>query len=227
MVYNLVDSVQGSLMNLWAQLLSFLPALIGAVVVFIVGLIIASILDRVVERVIYYLKVDTLFRQLGVEAYFDRANVKLNVGVFVGRVVYWFIVLAFLLAASDMLGFTAFSGFLQDVLTYIPRVLVGVLIVLASLVAANFLKKLVIVSVTGAKLSHARGLGTLTWWVVFIFGFLTALLQIGVAVSVINTLITGFIGMLALAGGLAFGLGGRDHASGFLEKLGSEMRNGK
>ncbi len=225
MLYQLVDTVRLSLENLWAQLLSFLPALIGAVVIFIIGLIIATVLARIVERLVYYLKIDTLLRRLGVESYFQRANVKLNVGFFIGRVVYWFIVIAFLLAASDMLGFVAFSSFLNNVLAYIPSVLVGVLIVLASLVAANFLKKLVIVSISGAHLSHAKGLGALTWWIVFIFGFLTGMVQIGVAVTVINTLITGFIAMLAIAGGLAFGLGGRDRASKFLERVGDEINH--
>jgi hypothetical protein len=225
MLYQLVDTVRLSLENLWAQLLSFLPALIGAVVIFIIGLIIATVLARIVERLVYYLKVDTLLRRLGVESYFQRANVKLNVGFFIGRVVYWFIVIAFLLAASDMLGFVAFSSFLNNVLAYIPSVLVGVLIVLASLVAANFLKKLVIVSISGAHLSHAKGLGALTWWIVFIFGFLTGMVQIGVAVTVINTLITGFIAMLAIAGGLAFGLGGRERAAKFIDRVGDEINH--
>ncbi len=225
MLYQLVDTVRLSLENLWAQLLSFLPALIGAVVIFIIGLIIATVLARIVERLVYYLKIDTLLRRLGVESYFQRANVKLNVGYFIGRVVYWFIVIAFLLAASDMLGFVAFSSFLNNVLAYIPSVLVGVLIVLASLVAANFLKKLVVVSISGAHLSHAKGLGALTWWIVFIFGFLTGMVQIGVAVTVINTLITGFIAMLAIAGGLAFGLGGRERASKFLDRVGDEINH--
>src|SRR3989338_5462004 len=139
MVYQLVDTVKLSLANLWAEVLGFLPALVGALVVFIIGLIIASILDRIVERIIFYLKIDTLLRRVGVEAYFQRANVRLNVGVFLGRLVYWFMVIAFLLAASDMLGFVAFSGFLKGVLSYIPQVIIGVLILLASLVAANFL----------------------------------------------------------------------------------------
>lgn len=225
MLQNWIDVVVSSLTNLWAQFLGFLPALIGALVIFIVGLIVASVLERIAERIIYYLKIDSLLRKLGVQVYFDRANVQLNVGHFIGRVIYWFIAIAFLLAASDILGFSSLSSFLQTVLNYIPQVLVGILIVLATLVAANFLKRLVTVSVSGAHLRHAKGLGALTWWVVFIFGFLTALTQVGVAAGIINTVITGFIAMLAIAGGLAFGLGGRDRAGRFLNWLSEEMSN--
>jgi len=213
-----------SLQALWATVLSFLPNLIGAIVVLIVGLVVAAVLERLVERVVYYLKLDMVLRRAGVEPYFERANIKLNLGHFIGKVVYWFILIVFLVAASDILHFAAFSFFLRDTLIpFIPNVLVAVLIVLASLVAANFLRRLVVASINSARMHHAKGLGTLTWWVVFVFGFLTALLQVGVAVGIINTLITGIIAMLALAGGLAFGLGGKERAGRFLDKLSSDM----
>ncbi len=218
-----LNVLRASIQNLWLTVAGFLPALIGALIVFIVGLIVAAVLDRLVERLVYYLKLDGLLRRLGVEAIVERANIKLNSGKFLGRLVYWFFVLAFLLAASDILGFFTLSGFLRDVLSYVPEVLVAILILLATLVLANFLRGLVRASVMGANMHHAKGLGAITWWVVFIFGFLTALVQLGVAVSIINTLITGLIAMLALAGGLAFGLGGKEMASKTLENLRSEF----
>ncbi len=224
---NFVTTTVNSLKALWSTLLAFLPNLIGALLVFIIGLIVASVLQRLVERLVYYLKVDTLLRKAGVEPYFERANIRMNVGHFIGKVVYWFIAIVFLLAASDILNFAAFSLFLRETLIpFIPNVLVAVLIVLASLVVANFLRRLVVASVSGARMQHAKGLGTLTWWVVFVFGFLSALLQVGVAVGIINTLITGIIAMLALAGGLAFGLGGKERAARFLERLSSDMSSG-
>lgn len=214
-----LDTIALSIQGLWGTVLGFLPSLVGAIVILIVGLIVAAVIERVVERIAFYLKVDQLLRRLGFEDYLDRANVKLNSGHFLGRIVYWFLVIAFLLAASETLGFIAFSNFLQNVLNFIPNILVASLILVATLVAAHFLQGLVRASVLSAKLHSAHALGTLTWWVVFIFGFLTVLLQLGVAVQVINTLITGIIAMLALAGGLAFGLGGRDIAGDALKRL--------
>jgi hypothetical protein len=118
-----------------------------------------------------------------------------------------------------MLGLYAFSNFLKDVLNYIPNVVAAVLIMLATFVVANFLRRVVSASVASARLHASKFLGTLTWWSVVVFGLLTALVQLNVAVSVINTLITGFIAMLALAGGLAFGLGGKSYAEYLINKL--------
>jgi len=144
---------------------------------------------------------------------------RLRASRFLGQIVNWFLVIAFLLAASDVLGLFALSAFLKDVLFYIPNIVAAVLIMLAAVVLGNVLRKIVQASVMSARLHAANFLGTLTWWAVVIFGLLAALVQLNVAVAVIQTLVTGLIAMLALAGGLAFGLGGKDYAAYLIGKL--------
>lgn len=224
-VENWIDVVAASLQNLWQLVVGFLPSLIGAVLIVGVGLVVAAGLERIVERLIHYLKFDALFERLSIDEVLGRAKIELNTGHFVGRFVYWFMLIAFVLAASDTLGFTALSGFLRDVLLYIPNVLIAALIVLAAVIAANFLRGLVAASVLGTQLHAAKFLGLLTWWAVVIFGLLTAAVQLNIAVVIINTIITGVIAMLALAGGLAFGLGGRDVAERWLEELEDEVKH--
>lgn len=217
------DVLVSSLQNLWVQVLSWLPSLLGALVVFVVGLIVAAGLGSLVEKIIGALKLDALLRKLGVEEYTKRANMELNSGHFLGQLVYWFMVLAFLLAASDILGFYALSSFLRDVLLYLPNLVIAVLIMVAALVVANLVRHLVRASVMSAKLHAAKFLGSLAWWVVIVFGGLAALVQLGIAVSIINTVITGFIAMMALAGGLAFGLGGKDYAANLMRRFQEEL----
>jgi len=218
-----VDTLAFSLQDVWFQVAGFLPQLVIAIIVIIIGLIVASGLEKLIERIVYHLKVDSLLRQIGVEGYLERGNVRLNAGHFLGQLVYWFFIFVFFLAASDILGLDALSSFLNEVVRYIPRVIVAVLILLVALVFANFVRGLVRSSVMGARLHSAKTLGTIAWWGLVTFGFLAALMQLGVAVQIINTLITGLIAMLALAGGLAFGLGGKDHAKEWLGKMKDEM----
>ena len=222
-VQNWVDVLVGSLQNLWLGVVSFIPSLLGAVIVFILGLIIAAGLDKLVERIIFWVKLDNLLKKAGLETYLQRANVRLNSGYFLGKIVYWFIFIVFLLAASEILGLPAFSQFLQGILTYIPTIVVAILILIATLIMASFLQNLVKASVYAAKLHVAKPAGAIIWWVVVIFGFLTALLQLGVAAQIINTLITGVIAMFVLAGGLAFGLGGKEIAAKMLERAKTEI----
>lgn len=214
-----VSVVVGSLQNLWVGAVGVLGNVIGALLVLLVGLIVASGLAALVERVVNLLKLDSLLKNLGLQEYFDRAGLALNSGRFFGRLVYWFLVVVFLLAATDILGFFTLSNFLREVLLYIPNVLVAVLIMLAAVVIGGFLRNLVRASVKSAKLHAPMFLGTLTWWAVVIFGFFAALSQLGIAVAIINSLVTGFVAMLALAGGIAFGLGGKEYAATLIKRF--------
>lgn len=218
-VQSWTDVVAASLQNLWYGFVNFIPNFVGAIVVLIIGLIVAAGLGILVEKIFETIHLDGFLEKLGLKPYFERAGLKLRVSYFLGRLVYWFIVIAFLLAASDSLGLYALSGFLTSVLNYLPNVIAAVLIMLAAVVVGGFLRKVVVASVMGAKLNAAHFLGTLTWWAVIVFGFLAALEQLNIAATIIQTIVTGFIAMLALAGGLAFGLGGRDYAHHLLDKL--------
>lgn len=218
-VQSWTDVVAGSLQNLWYGMANFLPNIVGALVVFIIGLIVAAGLGLLVEKIFEALRLDPFLEKLGIKPYFDRAGIKLRVSYFLGRLVYWFIVIAFLLAASDSLGLYALSGFLTSVLNYLPNVIAAVLIMLAAVVVAAFLRRTVVASVMSAQLNAPHFLGALVWWTVVIFGFLAALEQLNVAAAIIQSIVTGFIAMLALAGGLAFGLGGKDYANHLLNKL--------
>lgn len=216
---SLSEVITLSFQNVWMNVISFLPTLIVAILVLLIGLIIASIVGTVVEKIFDALKLDVLLSKIGLTPYFERAGLKLRGAYFIGQLINWFLIIVFLLATSDMLGLYSFSNFLKDVLNYIPNIIAAVLIMLAAIVIANFLKKVVSASVASAKLHASKFLGTLTWWAIIVFGVLTALIQLNVAPTVINSLITGFIAMLALAGGLAFGLGGKSYAEHLLNKL--------
>jgi len=218
-----VTTLYSALLATWEKVVGFLPELIGAIIILIIGWVVASGLGKLVERLIFFLKIDNLLRQVGVEQFLTRGNIRLNAGHFFGQLVYWFFIVVFLLAASDILGFDELSIFLNSVLSYIPNVIVAALILLAALIVANFVRGLIRASVMGAKLHAAKALGTIAWWGVTIFGLLAALLQLGIVPQVINTLITGLVAMLALAGGLAFGLGGKDHANQWISRLKDEM----
>lgn len=218
-VQNWTDIVVASLQNVWLQFAGFLPNLIGAIVVLILGLVVAAGLGTLVEKIFDGLRLDTLLEKIGLKPFFERAGLKIRGAFFLGRLVYWFIAIAFLLAASDSLGLYALSSFLSSVLAYLPNVIAAVLVMLAAIVLANFVRKIVTASVLSARLHAAHFLGTLTWWAITIFGLLAALTQLNIAAAIIQSVVMGFIAMLALAGGLAFGLGGKDYANHLLNRL--------
>ena len=218
-IRNLTDATISSIFNVWAGVISFIPSLIGAVIVLIIGLIIASALKTLVEKVLDAVKLDNLLRKIDVEKFFQRAGVALNSGKFFGALVYWFFAIVFILVAADILRLEGLSQFLRQVVLYVPNIILAALIMLATIVVANFLRNVVKTSVAGAKLHASKFLGTATWWATVIFGILAALIQLGIAPALLNTIITGIVAMFAIAGGIAFGLGGKDYAAYLVNKL--------
>ncbi|EKD24287.1 MAG: CmpX protein [uncultured bacterium] len=218
-VQNLTSTLYGSLASVWLGVMAFMPKFIGALIVLIIGLVIASVFGSVIEQIIKSVKLDGLLKKIGVSQYIDRSGVRLDSGRFLGRIVYWFFAIVSILAVSNILGLDVFSDFLKQVLLYVPNIVVAALIMLATLVVARFSKTLVVASVATAKLHAANFLGSFVWWIIVVFGLITSLMQLGINVYVLQTVITGVVAMLAIAGGIAFGLGGKDYAASLIEKL--------
>lgn len=218
--------VANSLQTLWVGVIGFIPELIVALIIFVIGWIIASLLARAVEQVIAAVKLDSALRGAGVEATLTRAGFTLNSGRFLGALVKWFIIVVFLVAALDVLQLDQVTMFLrQVVLGYLPQVIVAVLIMLVAVVIAEAMRKVVVGSAKAAGLRSAGFLGAVTKWAIWIFALLAALLQLGIAVTFLQTLFTGVVVALSLAFGLAFGLGGQSAASRYLDHLQSEMKD--
>lgn len=201
-------------------IISFVMPVIVAIITIILGFIIGSIIGKLVSQIVKLVKVDDALKAATFDKYLERAGLKLNSGVFLGALVKWFFVVVSLLVAFDVLGLKEVTAFLKDVvLGYLPQVIVAVLIVFVAAIVAEAMQKLVVGTAKAAKMKSANLAGTITKWSIWIFAILAAIMQLGIAVTFINTLFTGIIIAVSLALGLSFGLGGQDAAARYIEKL--------
>jgi hypothetical protein len=209
---------------LWFQFATFLPSLIAALVVFFVGWALAVAAGRLVEKLLVVLRINQGFEQLrGLKTAVERAGLSMNVSLLIGEIVKWFLIIVTLLAATDILGLSEISSFLTAVLLYIPNVVVAALILIIAVVLSNFVYRTVLASITAAGFSSAGMVAAVSKWAIIVFALLAALTQLNVAVTLIQTIVTAFFAMIALAGGLAFGLGGKDLATKWLRKMEVDM----
>ena len=218
-----IGVLQTTFESLLAQVFSFIPELLGAILILLVGLIVAWALRVVVEKTIAAIKIDALLKRLGVTAVVKKAGFKLHVGELFGWIVKWFVIILSLIAAADVLGWSQITQFLNDVVLYIPSAFIAAVILLVGVVLGSFVYDIVMTAVKAAKLGGAPLLAGISKWSVFIFAFIAAMEQLGIAPTLLQTLTTGLVGMLALAGGLAFGLGRQEHAQKFLKQLGNDI----
>lgn len=224
---NIVDTwgevLTSSFQNIWAGVITFVPNLIVAILIVIIGWLIGALVGRVIAQIIRSLKVDEALRRAGVEDALARGGIMLNSGNFVGGLVKWFIIVVFLVAAFQVLGLTGVNDFLQQVIMYLPQVIVAVLILLAGAIVGDVMQKVVTSSARTAEFKSARFLGSVTKWAIWIFAILAALYQLGIAAAFIQTIFTGIVIALSLAVGLSFGLGGQDTAARIIEKTRQEI----
>lgn len=201
-------------------LVTFIPSLIVAVVIFLLGWLVGAGLGRIVAQLIGSLKVDNALRSAGLEEVATRAGFTLDSGKFLGGLVKWFVIVVFLVAALDILELNQVNIFLREiVLTYLPQVIVAVLILLMGAVIAEVMQNVVVGAVRAAHLQSARLLGNVTKWSIWLFAIFAALSQLSVAAVFVQTLFTGIVIALSLAIGLSFGLGGADAAARYIEKV--------
>ncbi len=212
-----------SLQNLWWGFINFVPNLIVAIIVFIVGWVVGSVVGKAIEQVISALKIDSLFKSAGAEEVLSRAGFKLNVGGFLGGLVKWFVIVVFLMTSLEVIGLTQVNDFLREVvLNYLPNVIIASLVLVVATIIADAMRKVVEGSARAANVHSANLLGTITKYAIWIFALIIALSELGIAAQFMQILFTGLIAMLAIAGGLAFGLGGKEAASRTIEKIRSE-----
>ncbi len=206
------DIVLDSFSSLWGSVGAFLPRFLVALVLFLVGWLLAIILAKVVWHAVKFLQLDRGLESIGLRSVVERSGHKLDSGLVFYHLVKWFVVILALMVASNILGLDEVTQFLQTVAFYIPNVFIAALILLVGVMVARFLESLVRGSVRAASLASGNFLGMLTRWAVLVFSFLIALEQLQVATDIIRIAVTGVIVAAALGFGLAFGLGGRDHA---------------
>ncbi len=208
-----------SFQDLWSGVIQFVPNVVVAILIFILGWIIASILGRWVAHVIKSLQFDKALQSLGAEELFSRAGFHLNSGAFIGGLVKWFLVVVFLMASVDVLHLGQVNDFLRSVINYLPQVIVAALVLIVAAIIAETLQRIVSGSAKAIGASSAHFFGGVAKWAVWIFAILVALNHLGVGGVFTQTLWNGIVTMLSIAGGLAFGLGGKEAAARYIEKL--------
>lgn len=214
-----------ALQNLWYGFAMFVPKLILAVILFFVGWWIAVVIGKAFAQVIGALKIDHLFRSTGVDKVLERAGTRLSVGGFVGWLVKWFIIVVFLMTSLELVGLSTVNDFLSEiVIMFVPQVLVAGIVLMLGSVLAESARRIISGGARAVHVQSANMVGTIAFYAIWVFAIIIALSQLGIAPAFMQILFTGIVFMLALAGGLAFGLGGRDAASRTIDHVSGKIR---
>ncbi|TSC75766.1 MAG: small-conductance mechanosensitive ion channel [Parcubacteria group bacterium Gr01-1014_30] len=217
-----------ALSDLWRGFLIFVPKLIGAAFVFLVGWVIAAGVGRVIDEVLKRLKFNQLFEKGVWKDALEKAEIKVDASGFVGALVKWVLVIVFLLVAVEILGLVAFAGFLTNVLSYLPNVVVAALIFVVAVIIADLAEKIVRASVESVRVGYGHLAGSIVKWAIWVFAILAILRQLLIVPEMVealfSALIFGVVALFVLSAGIAFGLGGKEAASEILQGLMKKLK---
>ena len=206
------DAIFASLTNAINAFVAAIPQVIGALLILLIGWIISSLLARLVQEVLERAGADRLFAQHGGTVYGSRSR-EIKPSIVASEIVKWIVRFIFLVAAANVLGMTQVSVLLNEVLLWLPNLLVAAVILLVAPIIARFVRDAIEVAAGRMGFSNAAILGRIAEVAIIAFAVLIALKQLGIADDLINIVLIGVVAALALAFGLAFGLGGREVAA--------------
>lgn len=203
----------------WESFMLFLPSLVAALFVFILGWFVALATGKVVAGILYRLKFNDFFEGDKWKSAMEKAEIRINPSEFLGNVVKWVIFIVVIWMTVGILGLDQFSQFMTEVVGYLPNVIVATLIFVVAVMIGEFFSKMVIAATERSEIPYARTIGALTKIAIWVFAGFAILVQLGIATELLLAAFYGIIGFFVLAGGLSFGLGGKDAASKLIERV--------
>lgn len=223
-VENWITITIEGLQEMWQSFLTFIPELIGALIVIIIGWFVSIALGKIITELLRRIKFDKLFEGGAWKDALSKAKWKVDPSRFIGSIVKWVLFIVFLKAAVEILGLKQFAVFMGDIVMWLPNLIVAAAIFVVTVIISEYLPKIIRAAAEGMKINYSHFIEKMARAAIWIFASLAILIQLGIAEGMFMTLFTGFVAFLVIAGGLAFGLGGKDLASEILEDLKKKVK---
>jgi hypothetical protein len=201
----------------FAMVLGAIPRILAFIIIVAIGWFVSSLLAKGVTGLLRVIRFDELMQRSGLADFMNKMGTGIDSVGIVAGIVKWIVRIVVLLVAFDALGLPAVSDVMRQLLLWLPNLVVAIFVLFIGGIAARALGNVVRGATAEGGFSNPETLVNVTRTTVWAFAVVVAINQLGIATNLINTLFTGFVGALAIACGLAFGLGGRDLASRTLE----------
>src|SRR6266852_3605462 len=218
MVQNWGQAILNALSNALSLVLTFIPRLLGFLVILLVGWLIAALVSKALTLLLRKVGFDRMYERIGLSRFEQRMGVRMDSTGILGKIVFWFILLVFLLPAADALGVPAVSSILNQMVAYIPNVFVAILVLFLGALAGTVVADLVRGATASARMGNPNLFANIARFAIIGFAALIALEQLQIAPALINELFGAIVAAVAIAFALAFGLGGQETARRWLNR---------
>ena len=221
------DTLMASFRDAFSMILSAIPRIIAFIIIVAIGWFVSSLVAKAITGLLRAIRFEELMQKSGLADFMNKMGTGIDSVGIVAGVVKWIVRVVVLLVAFDTLGLPAVSDVMRQLLLWLPNLVVAIFVLFIGGIAARALGNIVRGATAEGGFANPETLSNVARTAVWSFAVVIAINQLGIATNLINTLFTGFVGALAIALGLAFGLGGRDLASRTLENWYDQAQEAK
>lgn len=198
------------------QVIEFAPKVIAMLVVIVIGYIVAYLAKRLITALCERLGLQTAAERGGLVQSMKQVGIERTMPQIVGTIAFWGLLLFFFMAAVDILEWEPVTAAIARVVDYIPNLLAATVMVVVGLMLAKFLHGVIATSADRIGITYASQLATGVYYVLAVMIFIAAFEQLNIQFGPLNNMLLIGFGGLAVAFGLAVGLGGREVMAGIL-----------
>jgi hypothetical protein len=218
----MIETIQASFADAIGTMVVYIPKIIGAIIILIVGLFAGRILGKVVSRILDKVGVDDAVDKTAIGDTIKKSGIT-TVGFF-DALIRWFIYLIFVMAAVNVLNIPMFTSLMQQVVLYIPHLILGVIVLVVGLILADFVMDQIGTQLTAKEVDFADTITSVIRAIFYLVVIVFALDQLLIETTVIYTFLVplawGIAAGIAIAMGIALGWGLKDVAAEYAkEKL--------
>lgn len=208
----LVDSFREA----FNHMLAWTPKVVAVIALLVAGYIFARFVARIVTLLAEKIGLQKASDRSGLSESMQHMGIRRSVPAIVGTITFWLLMCVFITAALNSLELTSLSKAMDQVINYIPKLIVASVVVVVGLLVASFVRGVVATSADRVGISYAQYLANGCYYVLAVLTFIAAFGQLKIEFPLLENLILIAFGALAVGFGLSFGLGGRDVMAGIL-----------
>lgn len=201
-----------------------IPQIVGALLILLIGWLIAKLVKKLFVKLLNLVKLNYLTEKSGIEKFLKEGGVKITATDLIGSLVYWIIMLIVIMGSMNTLQLTSAKELFNEIILYIPNIIVAIVILLLGIYAAKFVSQAIGVTLKNMQDTTVRLIEKLTYYAIVVLTVFIVLSQLSIAENILNIAFFSIFGAVCLAFGLAFGLGGKDFAANQLEKLNNKNK---
>lgn len=209
----------------WNQLVAFVPAILGSLVILLVGISVAKLIEEIIVRGLKLIALDKIADQIKLSSVLTKGGIKKKLSELIAAIIYWIVLLAFVMTALNALNLTVAAELFQQIVAFLPNVIASIFILIVGIFSAAFLATTVRTAASNSGILQASLLGQAVQAIVVIFTIVASLRQL-------NIQFVGEVFLIILAGislgcALAFGLGCKELAGRWVTNLVNELSSKK